>query len=102
MMPHLAEQCWQRLGNHTLVADAPWPLAEAALLIDDTVTIAVQVNGKRRDELIVPRDLSQDDLKAIGAEVGYGGQGDRRQARQENHRRAAKDRQCRRVRHFRQ
>ena len=64
MMPHLAEQCWERLGNHTLAADAPWPLAEAALLVDDTVTIAVQVNGKRRDELSVPRDLSQDDLKA--------------------------------------
>ena len=64
MMPHLSEQCWARLGNHTLIVDAPWPLAEPALLIDDTVTIAVQVNGKRRDELIVPRDLSQDDLKA--------------------------------------
>ena len=64
MMPHLAEECWQRLGNHTLVADAPWPLAEAALLIDDTVTIAVQVNGKRRAELTVARDLSQDDVKA--------------------------------------
>ena len=64
MMPHLSEQCWERLGNHTLIADAPWPLAEPALLIDDTVTIAVQVNGKRRDELTVPRDLSQDDLKA--------------------------------------
>ena len=64
MAPHLAEQCWERLGKHTLAADAPWPLADASLLVDDTVTIAVQVNGKRRDELTVPRDISQDDLKA--------------------------------------
>ena len=64
MTPHLAEQCWERLGNHTLVADAPWPLAEQALLIDDTVTIAVQVNGKRRDELVVPRDASKDELES--------------------------------------
>ncbi len=65
MMPHLAEQCWERLGKHTLAADAPWPLADASLLVDDTATIAVQVNGKRRDELTVPRDISQDDLKAL-------------------------------------
>ncbi len=64
MMPHLSEQCWERLGNHTLIADSPWPLADVALLIDDTITIAVQVNGKRRAELIVPRDLSQEDLQA--------------------------------------
>ncbi len=69
MMPHLAEHCWARLGKHTLIADAPWPLAEAALLIDDTVTIAVQVNGKRRDELTVSRDLSQDDLKALALQL---------------------------------
>jgi leucyl-tRNA synthetase len=69
MMPHLAEQCWERLGYNTLVTDAPWPLAEPALLIDDTVTIAVQVNGKRRDELTVRRDASQDELKAMALEL---------------------------------
>ena len=69
MMPHLAEQCWERLGNHSLIVDAPWPLAEDALLIDDTVTIAVQVNGKRRDELTIPRDLPQDDLKALALQL---------------------------------
>jgi leucyl-tRNA synthetase len=56
MMPHLAEACWHRLGHATLVARTPWPHAEAALLVDDTVTLAVQVNGKRRDEITVPRD----------------------------------------------
>ncbi len=69
MMPHLAEQSWERLGNHTLVADAPWPIADAALLVDDTVTIAVQVNGKRRDELMVSRDISQDDLTAAALKL---------------------------------
>jgi leucyl-tRNA synthetase len=64
MMPHLAEQCWERLGYHTLITDASWPLADPALLIDDTVTIAVQVNGKRRAELTVQRDIASKDLEA--------------------------------------
>jgi leucyl-tRNA synthetase len=62
-MPHLAEQAWSRLGNHTLLAEAAWPTAEAALLVDDTVTIAVQVNGKRRDELTVARTASKDEIE---------------------------------------
>ncbi|MFZ3035528.1 MAG: leucine--tRNA ligase [Parvibaculum sp.] len=56
MMPHLAEECWATLGHKTLVVDTPWPVAEAALLVEDTLTIAVQVNGKRRDELVIARD----------------------------------------------
>jgi leucyl-tRNA synthetase len=63
-MPHLAEQAWARLGNHTLLAEAAWPTAELALLVDDSVTIAVQVNGKRRDELIVARTASKDEIEA--------------------------------------
>ncbi len=55
MMPHLAEECWARLGYNTLLANQPWPVAEPDLLVDDQVTIAVQVNGKRRDELVVSR-----------------------------------------------
>ena len=46
MTPHLAEELWLSLGHKTLLADAPWPAAEDALLVDDTVTIAVQLNGK--------------------------------------------------------
>ena len=64
MMPHLAEECWVQLGNHTLLAEQPWPEAEAALLVDDMVTIAVQVNGKRRDELTIERSASNDDVEA--------------------------------------
>jgi leucyl-tRNA synthetase len=64
MMPHLAEECWARLGYNSLVAKQAWPEVEKPLLIDDKVTIAVQVNGKRRDELMISRDASQDDIEA--------------------------------------
>ena len=53
MIPHIAEECWATLGHSTLVVDTPWPVADLSLLVEDTVTIAVQVNGKRRDELVV-------------------------------------------------
>ena len=64
MMPHLAEECWARLGYNSLVAKQPWPEVEKPLLVDDKVTIAVQVNGKRRDELLISRDASQNDIEA--------------------------------------
>ncbi len=64
MMPHLAEECWARLGYNSLVAKQPWPEVEKALLVDDKITIAVQVNGKRRDELLISRDASTADLEA--------------------------------------
>jgi leucyl-tRNA synthetase len=63
MMPHLAEECWARLGYNSLVAKQPWPEVEKPLLVDDKVTIAVQVNGKRRDELLISRDASQTDIE---------------------------------------
>ena len=64
MVPHLAEECWALLGHQTLVAEEPWPKADSALLTEDTVTIAVQVNGKRRDELTIARDASKEDIEA--------------------------------------
>jgi leucyl-tRNA synthetase len=60
MMPHLAEELWQILGHGTLLADEPWPKAQASLLLDELVTIAVQVNGKLRATLELPRDADQD------------------------------------------
>ena len=69
MMPHLAEECWARLGNHTILAEQPWPTAESALLVDDTVTIAVQVNGKRRDELTIARAASKEDVEAAALKL---------------------------------
>ena len=56
MMPHLAEECWRVLGHDRLVAETPWPKHDPALLKTDTVTIAIQVNGKRRGEITVARD----------------------------------------------
>jgi len=64
MMPHLAEECWKSLGHETLVVDTPWPVAEAALLVEDTVTIAVQVNGKRREELTIAKDADNKTIEA--------------------------------------
>jgi len=59
MMPHLAEELWRLLGHAKLVAETDWPLADPALVVDDTVTIAVQVNGKLRATLQLPRDMDK-------------------------------------------
>jgi leucyl-tRNA synthetase len=55
MVPHIAEELWARLGHDTLLADAPWPEADAAWLVEDRVTLAVQVNGKLRATISLPR-----------------------------------------------
>ena len=65
MMPHLAEEAWARLGHEGLVADAPWPEADPALLVDDSVTIAIQVNGKLRDTLTAPKGAPNADIEAL-------------------------------------
>jgi leucyl-tRNA synthetase len=58
MMPHLAESCWEALGHKTLAALARWPVAIPALVAQDTVILPIQVDGKRRDEIEVPRGSS--------------------------------------------
>jgi leucyl-tRNA synthetase len=66
MMPHLAEECWAALGygGGPLVADAPWPKVEAELLVEDTVTLPVQVNGRKRADVTVARDAGTPDIEA--------------------------------------
>ena len=64
MMPHLAEECWASLGQATLVAQAPWPKLEPDLLIENTVTLPVQINGKKRAEVTVPRDAKPAEIEA--------------------------------------
>ena len=64
MMPHLAEECWQALGREGLVADRAWPEIDPSLLVEDTITLPVQVNGKKRGELTIPVDASQADIEA--------------------------------------
>jgi leucyl-tRNA synthetase len=58
MMPHLAEEMWQELGHGEMLGDVPWPVADADLARDEQVTIAVQVNGKLRATLDLPRDAA--------------------------------------------
>ena len=65
MVPHLAEEAWGRLREAGLVADAAWPEHDPALLIDDEVTIAVQVNGKLRDTLVAPKGAPRDELERM-------------------------------------
>jgi leucyl-tRNA synthetase len=64
MMPHLAEECWAMLGHDTLVAEAAWPAVERDLLVEDTLTLPVQINGKKRAEVIVARDASNTEIEA--------------------------------------
>ena len=65
MAPHLAEECWAWLGAEGMVADAGWPTFDPALLVDEQVTLAVQVNGKLRDTLTAPRGLDRAAAEAL-------------------------------------
>ncbi|QDH33570.1 leucine--tRNA ligase [Porphyrobacter sp. YT40] len=65
MMPHLAEEAWAKMGNDSLIADAPWPEVDPALLVDDEVTIAIQHMGKLRDTVTAPKGASKEDLEAL-------------------------------------
>ena len=62
--PHLGEELWQRLGNGDTLAYEPWPEADAALLLRETITLAVQLNGKRRDEITVAADAEEEAIAA--------------------------------------
>ncbi|GAA4008361.1 leucine--tRNA ligase [Sphingomonas swuensis] len=65
MAPHLAEEAWAALGEQGMVVDQPWPAHDPALLVDDEVTIAVQVNGKLKATLMAPRGAAREDLQAM-------------------------------------
>jgi leucyl-tRNA synthetase len=64
MMPHLAEECWQALGGEGLVAAASWPVVDRSLLVEDEITLRVQVNGKKRADVTVRRDADQAAIEA--------------------------------------
>ncbi|WP_395697389.1 leucine--tRNA ligase [Methylocella sp.] len=64
MMPHLAEECWAALGREGLVAQMPWPKAEAALAQEDVIELPVQVNGKKRGELLIGRAAEREAIEA--------------------------------------
>ncbi|MCB1182197.1 leucine--tRNA ligase [bacterium] len=62
--PHLAEELWQKLGHGESLAYATWPTADPRYLVEDLITVVVQVNGKVRDQLDVPADIAQDEIIA--------------------------------------
>ena len=64
MAPHLAEEIWSLLGHPESLAYAPWPEADEGLLVEDTMTLVVQVNGKKRGEIEVPTDISKESAEA--------------------------------------
>jgi leucyl-tRNA synthetase len=64
MMPHLAEECWRVLGQPGLVSEANWPKIERDLLVEDTVTLVVQVNGKKRGEVTVASHAQNPEIEA--------------------------------------
>jgi len=65
MTPHLAEEVWSMLGGEGLVINAAWPKADPALLVDDEVTMPIQVNGKRRAEISVAKDMPKEEVEKL-------------------------------------
>jgi leucyl-tRNA synthetase len=64
MMPHLAEECWAALGHKSLVATEAWPQVEPDLLVESSITLPVQINGKKRADVTVARDAGNSDIEA--------------------------------------
>ncbi|WP_028711691.1 MULTISPECIES: leucine--tRNA ligase [unclassified Paracoccus (in: a-proteobacteria)] len=65
MVPHLAEEVWAKAGGQGMVVDAAWPKADPALLVSDSVVLPIQINGKRRAEIEVPKDMPKEEIEAI-------------------------------------
>lgn len=65
MTPHLAEEVWETLGGDGLASQAAWPKADPKLLVEDTITLPIQVNGKRRSEINVPKDMPKNEVETI-------------------------------------
>jgi len=64
MMPHLAEECWSALGHTSLVATEAWPQVEPDLLVENTITLPVQINGKKRADVTIARDAGKEAIEA--------------------------------------
>ncbi|MBU0800544.1 MAG: class I tRNA ligase family protein, partial [Alphaproteobacteria bacterium] len=71
VMPHLAEELWAHLGHKTMLVETPWPTADESLMTEDSVTVAVQVNGKMRATITLPKDTDQKTAEKLAlAEAG--------------------------------
>ena len=71
MMPHLAEECWKTLGFTQLIAETPWPKADASLIVESDITIPVQINGKRRGDLTISRTATVPQVEAAVLELDF-------------------------------
>ena len=65
MTPHLAEDIWAHQGGEGLIVNAPWPIADEAMLVEANVTLPIQINGKRRAEISVPKDMPKEEVEKI-------------------------------------
>ena len=65
MTPHLSEELWEKLGSENLVAQQPWPTVDETLLSDETITMPIQVNGKRRGQIEVQKDLETSQIENL-------------------------------------
>jgi leucyl-tRNA synthetase len=69
-VPHFAEECWERLGHAESVFDAQWPAWDEGLVVEDRVEVVVQVNGKTRSRVQVPRDADEETVVAAALQDG--------------------------------
>lgn len=67
-MPHLAEECWATLGEEGFVSDAAWPVSDPALMEETTITLPIQVNGKRRGEITIDKSAAKDEVEKVALE----------------------------------
>jgi leucyl-tRNA synthetase len=65
MTPHLSEHIWLHHGGDGLIANAPWPKFNPNMLVEDEVTLPIQINGKRRDEVVVSKDIQKEELEVL-------------------------------------
>ena len=65
MTPHLSEQIWQHHGGEGLIANATWPKTDPSMLVEKEITLPIQINGKRRDEIVVPTDIGKEELESL-------------------------------------
>ncbi len=65
MTPHLSEGIWEYQGGEGLIVNAPWPVADEAMLVESSVTLPIQINGKRRSEITVAKDLSKEEVEKL-------------------------------------
>ena len=69
MTPHIAEEIWQALGKTDALGEQPWPQYDKDLVIDETISIAIQINGKLRGSIQIQRDATEEEVKALALDL---------------------------------